>query len=135
MGLPRRDVIATALVAVAGVFYGLWAAGVWSSVRVTGLVVLVLGFVASASAVVPGFEQLLRGSKSYLATTGAIGLVALLAGIQMLVTASGTGLTVMIIAMGVLWLIATVHHVMIARRAPVAGRTVSTASEEMRRAA
>jgi hypothetical protein len=38
-----------------------------SSARVTGAAVLALGFAASASAVVPGFAQLLHGSKTYLA--------------------------------------------------------------------
>ena len=59
-----------------------------------------------ASAVVPGFEQLIRGSRTYLAVTSLIGLVAFAAGIQMFVTASGTRLTVMVVAIGILWLIA-----------------------------
>lgn len=135
MALPKRDLIATALVAVAGVLYGFWAAGVWNSVRATGIVVLALGFVASASAVVPGFEQLLRGNKAYLAVTAIIGIVAFAAGIQMLVTASGTAFTVLVIAMGVLWLIATVHHTMLAKRARVAEPTVPVAPEQHRHAA
>ena len=135
MSLPKRDLIATALVAIAGVLYGLWASGVWSSVRATGIVVLALGFVASASAVVPGFEQLLRGNRAYLAVTSLLGLVAFAAGISMLVAASGTALTALVVAMGVLWLIATVHHTMLARRVPVAEPTVPRVTEEARRAA
>ena len=135
MSLPKRDIIATALVAIGAVLYGLWAAEVWSSVRATGIVVLALGFVASAGAVVPGFEQLIRGNKAYLAGTSLIGLVAFAAGVQMLVTASGTGLTVMVVAMGVLWLIATIHHTMLARRASVVEPAVPRVNEETRRAA
>ena len=135
MGLPKKDIIATALVAVAGVLYGLWATGYWTSVRATGVVVLALGFVASASAVVPGFEQLIRGNKAYLAVTSLIGLVAFIAGIQMLITASGAGLTVVVIAMGVLWLIATVHHTMLAKRESAAAPTTAVVSEQQRRAA
>ena len=135
MGLPKRDVIATALVAVAGVLYGLWAAGYWTSVHATGVVVLALGFVASASAVVPGFEQLIRGNKAYLAVTSLIGLVAFIAGIQMLITASGSGLTVMVIATGVLWVISTVHHTMLAKRESAAAPTTAFVSERQRRAA
>ena len=135
MKVPKRDILATALVAVAGVLYGLWATGSWSNVRATGAVVLALGFVASASAVVPGFEQLLRGNKAYLAVTCVIGLVAFVAGVQMLIAASGTGLTVMMIAMGVLWAIATIHHTLLARRMPLAESTMPVVAESHQRAA
>ena len=114
MHLPRRDLIATGLVAVAGLLYLLWAIDGalpgMSGTRVTGVAVLALGFAASASAVVPGFDQLLHGSKTYLAITSLIGLAAFAAGVQMLITASRTGLTVVMAAMAVLWLIATIHH-------------------------
>jgi len=65
MYLPKRDIIATGLVAVAAVVYALWAVGSalpgMSSARVTGMAVLALGFASSASAVVPAFDQLLHG--------------------------------------------------------------------------
>ena len=80
MHLPRRDIIATGLVAVAGLLYLLWAIDSalpgMSSTRVTGVAVLALGFAASASAVVPGFGQLLHGNRAYLAMTSLIGLAA-----------------------------------------------------------
>ncbi len=122
MHLPKRDVIATALVAIAAVLYLLWAVDAtlpgMSGTRVTGVAVLVLGFAASATAVVPTFEQLLHGSRTYLVMTSLIGLVAVVAGVQMLITASGAGLTVVMAAMVVLWLIATIHHSMLARSGP-----------------
>ena len=114
MHLPKRDVIATGLVAVAGLLYLLWAIDSalpgMSSTRATGVAVLALGFAASASAVVPGFGQLLHGNKVYLTITSVIGLAAFAAGVQMLITASGAGLTVVMAAMALLWLIATIHH-------------------------
>jgi hypothetical protein len=114
MHLPKRDIIATGLVAVAGLLYLLWAIDFtlpgMSSTRAAGVAVLTLGFAASASAVVPGFDQLLHGNKAYLAITSLIGLAAFAAGVQMLITASGAGLTVVMAAMAVLWLIATIHH-------------------------
>ncbi len=122
MRLPRRDLIATALVAGASVLYLLWAIGAMSDARATGAVVLVLGFAASASAVVPNFDQLLRGNKVYLAVTSLIGLVALIGGGVMLLDASGTGLTVVMAAMGALWLIATIHHGLLARPATASPR-------------
>ena len=122
MHLPIRDVIATGLVAVAGLLYLLWAIDSalpgMSSTRVTGVAVLALGFAASASAVVPGFGQLLHGNRAYLVITSLIGLAALVAGVQMLITASGAGLTVVMAAMAVLWLIATIHHSLQAKTGP-----------------
>ena len=119
MHLPKRDIIATGLVALAGLLYLLWAIDFalpgMSSTRATGVAVLALGFAASASAVVPGFDQLLHGNKVYLATTSVIGLAAFAAGMQMLITASGAGLTVVMAAMAVLWLIATIHHSLMAK--------------------
>ena len=119
MYLPRRDVIATGLVAVAGLAYLLWAIDSalpgMSSARVTGVAVLALGFAASANAVVPAFDQLIHGNRTYLVLTSLIGLAALAAGIQMLVTASAAGLTVVMAAMAVLWLVATIHHSLLAR--------------------
>jgi preprotein translocase subunit SecG len=119
MHLPTRDIIATCLVAASGLLYLLWAIGStlpgMSSTRATGVAVLALGFAASASAVVPTFGQLLHGSKTYLAITSLIGLAALAAGVQMLITASGAALTVVMAAMAVLWLIATIHHSLLAK--------------------
>jgi uncharacterized membrane protein YqgA involved in biofilm formation len=76
----------------------------------------VLGFVASATAVVPTFERLLHGDKRYLALTSVLGLVAAAAGVQMLVTASRIGLAVLMASMVALWIIATAHHTTQARR-------------------
>ena len=114
MHLPKRDVIATGLVAAAGLLYLLWAIGSalpgMRSTRATGAAVLAVGFAASASAVVPTFGQLLHGSKTYLVVTSLIGLVAVIGGVQMLATGSGTALAVVMAAMALLWLIATIHH-------------------------
>jgi hypothetical protein len=121
MRLLKRDAIATGMVAVTGLLYGLWAvnSAPWgmSSIRVTGAVILALGFVASASAVVPSFDQLIRGDRIYLAVASLIGLVAFAGGLWTLIYASETGLGLLVGAMGVLWLISTVHHSLLARRA------------------
>jgi hypothetical protein len=118
MRLPKRDIIATALVTAAGGLYLMWATDTTlpglRGTRATGLVVLALGFAASASAVVPAFEQLIHGSKTYLAITSLLGLVAFGAGVQMLLDASEAALGVLMGAMVVLWLIATIHHMVLA---------------------
>ncbi len=126
MYLPKRDLIATGLVGIAGLLYLLWAIDSalpgMSSTRATGVAVLALGFAASASAVVPAFDRLIHGNRAYLVLTSLVGLAAFAAGIQTLVTASGAGLTTLMAAMATLWLIATIHHSLLARTAspPVA---------------
>ena len=121
MSLPKRDVIASVLVVASVVLYGLWLGDAalpgLDSVRATGTVILGLGFTASASAVVPGFDQLMHGSKAYVAGTSTIGLIAFVAGLQVLIGESETALAVLMLAMVVLWAIATVHHTLLAVRA------------------
>jgi hypothetical protein len=121
MSLPKRDVIATLMVVAAVALYVLWAADAapagLHSVRATGLVILGLGFAASASAVVPGFDQLMHGNRIYVAATSIVGLVAFGAGVQMLRTDSETALGVLVLVTVVLWAIATAHHALLASRA------------------
>jgi hypothetical protein len=126
MRLSKRDAIATGLVAVAGLSYLLWMIGSApfsaTSARGTGVVVLAFGFAASATAVVPTFARLLHGNKAYLAVTSLIGVVAAVAGVQVLVTTSGTALAVVMLAMITLWLIATTHHSRLTASAAPASR-------------
>lgn len=119
MNLHKRDAVATGLVAAAGMIYLLWLldslpSGM-SGVRATGVVILALGFAASATAVVPTFDQLLHGNKVYLAVTSLIGLVALIAGVVMLVGSSHFALAFVMLAMITLWLITTIHHSLLAK--------------------
>jgi hypothetical protein len=122
MHLAKKDVIATALVAVAVVLYLLRLADsvppVLSDLRATGLAILALGFVASAAAVVPGFDTLMHGNKVYLVATSLLGLVALAAGVVMLASSSEAALAVLMAAMVVLWGVATEHHTQLARSQP-----------------
>jgi hypothetical protein len=128
MSLPKKDLIATGLVVVAGLVYLLWASDStlpgMSSTRASGIVVLALGFLASASAVVPGFAGLLHGNKAYLSATATVGLVAFLGGVAMLTTGSGTAFSVVMGAMVVLWLISTIHHSLLAKDVPTPHTTV-----------
>ena len=90
-----------------------------SGTRATGIVILALGFAASsATAVVPGFGQMLHGNKIYMTVTSLIGLIALIGGVLMLVAESDAGLAVVMGAMVLLWLIATIHHSLLAKTAP-----------------
>lgn len=114
MHLARRDRIATFLVAAAALVYLIWFVGDGSldetDVRVVTGIVLALGFVASASAVVPGFDALLHGSKVYLVVSSLFGLGAFAAGITALVTGDEGALIVLVILTVVLWAISTVRH-------------------------
>jgi hypothetical protein len=127
MRLSKRDVIATVLVGVAVVLHALRSAGttpsVLEGVRATGVPVLVLGFLASAVAVVPSFDALLHGSKLYVSTASAIGVVAAVAGALVLIDASATALTTLVVAMVVLWAMATTHHLMLSDRRASARRS------------
>jgi uncharacterized membrane protein YqgA involved in biofilm formation len=121
MRLPKRDIVATCAVAASVLLYVLWlvdaALPAMSSTRVTGLVILVLGFAASATAVVPGFDQLMHGNKVYLAATSLLGLTALVAGIVTLWSASAIALGVLMAALVVLWVVSTIHHVLLSQAA------------------
>lgn len=121
MRLPRRDMIATVAVGAAVALYLMWVADAtlpgMSGIRITSVAILALGFVASAVAVVPGFDQLMRGNKGYLMTTSVLGLVALVAGVVTLWSTISTALGLLMATLVALWLIATAHHALLARSA------------------
>jgi hypothetical protein len=114
MHLTSRDRLATLFVAIGGIVYVLWLAGVGSEgaqgVRLVTGIVLALGVAASASAVVPGFDGLLHGSKMYLAGTSLIGLAAFAAGIAALLGGHEAMLGLLVATTVVLWIISTVRH-------------------------
>jgi hypothetical protein len=122
MHLSRRDMIATVLVVVGAGVALAWMADAalpgLGSVRVTALVVMLLGFLASASAVVPAFVELLHGSRAYLVVTSALGVLALVGGVLAVATASTLGLTLLLAPMVALWLISTAHHDRLAHPVP-----------------
>jgi hypothetical protein len=109
-----QDRLATVVVAAGALVYVLWSFGVGSQdvrgVRVVTTIVLVLGFAASASAVVPGFDELIHGSKLYLALASLLGLAAFVAGIAALVTGSEATLGALVATTVALWAISTIRH-------------------------
>ena len=114
LGITVRDGLATLFVAIGVLVYVLFLAGIGSraatDVRVVTAIYLVLGFAASASAVVPGFEGLWHGSKLYLVGTSLLGLAALAAGVVALVTGEEVALGFLVAITVVLWAISTVRH-------------------------
>jgi hypothetical protein len=122
MSIPRRDVVATLLVATATLIYALWLIGPLDGLTAesVALLVLGLGFVASASAVVPGFAALLAGSKVYLGIASLAGVVALACGALTVMNATEQTLAVLVIATIGLWAGATVRHANVHRPSGVA---------------
>ena len=118
MRLGRRDLIATVCVAVGMLVYALWAASHplpgLSSVRAVALFVLGTGVAASASAVVPGFAQLLHGSKMYMAISSLVGAVALISGLLAVIRQTDVMLHLLFATTVALWIIATIRHAMTA---------------------
>ncbi|HSD48909.1 MAG TPA: hypothetical protein VLE71_03670 [Actinomycetota bacterium] len=114
MQLTWRDRLATFVVAAAALVYLVWfmanGADSKTDVRVIAGIVLALGFVASVSAVVPGFDGLIHGSKLYLAVSSLIGLGAFAAGIAALVTGREVWLLLLVVSTVVLWAMSTVRH-------------------------
>lgn len=134
----RRDLVATGAVALAVVVYLLWWVGAalpgLGSARATGLAVLALGFVASASAVVPGFTGLVHGNRAYLAVTSLLGLAALVAGVVVLWSGSEVALALLVAVLVALWAIATTHHVLLARAEDVTPETSTAPARATERA-
>lgn len=113
MSLPRRDLFATVLVGVSVALYLAWAVGIAVPGEVVGvaLAVLILGVLASMSAVVPAFPELVHGSKLYFGGTSALGLVALVAGVRAVAVGEPLALTILVLVTILLWGMSTVRHV------------------------
>lgn len=121
MRLLKKDIAATVLVAAGGVIYLLKVTDVvlpgTGGTRAAAAIILAVGFAASAMAVVPGFEDLIHGSKVYLAAASLLGVAALVSGVIALVTGSSTALAALMAATVVMWLMATIRHAAVAAAA------------------
>ena len=115
MYLPWRDVVATVCVGIAVLIYGAWLIGfglpIVGEVSALALAILVLGMIASMSAVVPGFAELLSGSRVYLAASSLVGAAALAGGLWAFFNRDATALAVLVLATVVLWAMSTWRHV------------------------
>ncbi len=118
-----RDRIASALVAAAVVIYTLWLVMVddpgESAIRAVVATVLLLGFAASATAVVPGFGELIHGPRTYLVVASLLGLVALGAGVVAFIDVNTTMLAVLVTATVVMWVMASLRHIRASSAMPV----------------
>jgi hypothetical protein len=122
MRLPIRDQVATLFVAICLLLYAAWASGmdmpIVSSVSAVALAVLVIGSAGSASAVVPGFAGLLRGSRAYLAAASALGLLAFVAGVVAIARGEPLALGALVLLTLALWAISTIRHMARIRQMP-----------------
>jgi hypothetical protein len=114
MRITTRDWLATSLVGIAVIIaFGWFApfAAVRSlDIRSIAIGVLVLGMLASAAAVVPGFAELIRGSRSYLLIASTLGLAALIAAGLTLVNRTEETLVALVGLTIALWAGATLRH-------------------------
>lgn len=114
MRFPWRDAVATLFVAAALGLYAAYefdrAIPGFTTVAAVTLAVLVLGVAASASAVVPGFGELLRGSRMYMVAASALGLAALVAGIWGLAGGAENAVRLLVLATLVLWAMSSARH-------------------------
>jgi hypothetical protein len=115
MPLSWRDSIATLLVAIGVVIYGAFVMGLaipgLDSVAAIAIGILALGIAASVSAVVPGFDALLHGSRMYFAGTSVLGLIALGAGIYAIANGDSIALAILALTTVVLWALSIARHV------------------------
>lgn len=125
MTIPWRDSIATLLVVIGLILFAGWAVDAtiagFETVGAVAIGILVLGILASMSAVVPGFSDLLHGSRAYLAGTSVLGLVALVAGIVAIVNGEPIALVALAIATVILWALSTWRHIAAQRQHPRLG--------------
>jgi hypothetical protein len=124
MSMSLRDRIATLLVASAALLYVLWLVGPLAGLAAgsVAIIVLALGILASASAVVPGFSALLSGSRLYLVLASVGGLVALACGVVTVAQATEGTLAILVIVTIGLWAAATVRHLAVRRSSAVGMR-------------
>jgi hypothetical protein len=121
-------VAATALVAVAGLLYGLDRAGVdvpgGGSARGLSAMIFVLGFVACITGADPeAFAPTTPRINMFL--NSVLGTTTLAAGVIAMTTGSTAWQTVLLVAMLVLWVVTTIHRALSPRRAEVAPSTTT----------
>ena len=124
MRLTWRDGLATVFVGGAAALYGFWMTDSevigLTTTRAVAAVVLVLGM-AGCFAARSFFEAMYstRGETSppmaYVVLVSSVGLVALVAALVALIGSSTAALTTLVVAMVVLWALATVRHLAMTR--------------------
>ncbi len=119
MRLTWKDGLATIFVGIAVAVYGFWMAGGevlgLASTRAVSTLVLILGIAGCFAArsffeVIYGADRRGRPSTPYVVLVTTIGIVALGAATVALIGGSTVALTTLIIAMVVLWAMATIRH-------------------------
>ena len=129
MGLTWKDGVTTLFMGAIAVIYltFLHGTGLWliSSPRGTTLAVLVLGMVGGCMLSAAG--DLYRGPQSravrvWRVIASVLGVVAFAAAVAGLASGSAVALAVLVATTGVLWLIATGRHALMAPHGPVRTR-------------
>ena len=125
MRLTFKDGLATVFVGCAVAVYGFWMTdgevlGL-TTTRAVSAVVLILGIAGCTTARsffegIYGAEEGVRPPMPYVIGVSAVGILALGSAVVALIGGSTSALTTLIIAMIILWVMATGHHLSMARR-------------------
>lgn len=114
MRLTTRDRFATIVVAAGVLLAAGWFArlpGIASlDIRAVTLAILALGLPASAAAVVPGFDDLIHGSKVYLVGTSLLGVAAFVAAVLTFQNATEWTLVALVALTVAMWALSTLRH-------------------------
>ncbi|HSL32053.1 MAG TPA: hypothetical protein VK871_00310 [Candidatus Limnocylindrales bacterium] len=114
MRLTNRDRFATIVVAAGVLLAAGWFArlpGLESvDIRAVTLVILALGLPASAAAVIPGWDDLIHGSKLYMLGASLLGVAAAGAAVLTLVNGTEWTLVALVALTVVLWAVSTLRH-------------------------
>jgi hypothetical protein len=125
MGLTWKDLVTTVFISAIAAMYAafLGGTGVWliSSARGTTLAVFVLGMVGGCMLSAAG--DLYRGPQSravraWRVIASVLGVVAFAAAVAGLASGSTAALAVLVATTGMLWLIATARHALMAPHGP-----------------
>lgn len=131
MRLSWKDGLATVLVAVAVVVFAVWSAGASiAGISGRGLVgaIFILGIAGCYTAqsqfeTVYGANGTTRPPLAYVVLISVLGALATVAGIVALIVGGGLAVTTLLLAMIVMWILATVRHQLpTSARRPAAAR-------------
>jgi len=126
MRLTWKDAVSTVFMAAIVVIYAAFlnstTAWLISSARGTAAAVLVLGFVGGCAMSAAAEQYQDTRPRAYTSFASVLGVIALVAGVAALITASTVALAILVVATLALWLAATARHAFTPSAIPGGGR-------------
>jgi len=126
MRLTWKDAVSTVFMAAIVIIYVAFlnstTAWLISSARGTAAAVLVLGFVGGCAMSAAAEQYQDTRARAYTSFASVLGVIALVAGVVALITASTVALAILVVATLALWLAATARHALASPAVPGGGR-------------